>query len=83
MFNNKYLQDIEKNKEKLIELKLYDCYFKVIALEGALISYLVAASFINRSRAEILYWLILFILVAFNIYVLKNVDTKPGIVRAK
>ncbi|UQG60425.1 O-antigen ligase family protein [Marinobacter sp. M3C] len=73
----------KKTKKKLIELKLYDCYFKVIALEGALISYLVAASFINRSRAEILYWLILFILVAFNIYVLKNVDTKPGIVRAK
>lgn len=71
-----------KTKRKLIELKLYDCYFKIIALEGALICYLVAASFINRSRAEVLYWLILFIIASFNIYVLKKVDTKCGIVNA-
>ena len=51
-----------------------DAYFLVFAIEAALITYLVAVTFLNRSRAEILYWLVLFCAVAYNIYYLKNKD---------
>jgi len=46
----------------------------MLALEGALLSFLVAASFINRARAEMLYWLILFIAIASNIYYLRFIE---------
>jgi hypothetical protein len=46
-------------------------YFKIIALESAFFSYLVAMSFMNRFRAEILYWIVLFIACAYNIYIVK------------
>jgi len=49
-------------------------YFKIISLEAALISFLVAMSFMNRFRAEILYWLILYTACAYNIYVIKSPD---------
>ena len=64
-----------KTKRYLIQVENYDAYFKVLALEGALISFLVAASFIDRARSEMLYWLILFIAVASNIYYLRFVDS--------
>jgi hypothetical protein len=48
----------------------------MLALEGALLSFLVAASFIDRARAEMLYWLILFIAIASNVYYLRFSD--PG-----
>ncbi|WP_298447399.1 O-antigen ligase family protein [uncultured Marinobacter sp.] len=57
-----------RTKQHLIRKENYDAYFKILALEGALLSFIVAASFINRTRAEVLYWLILFIAVASNIY---------------
>ena len=46
-------------------------YFKMIALEAALISFILSMTFINRYRAEILYWLILFTACAYNIYIVK------------
>lgn len=46
----------------------------MLALEGALLSFLVAASFIDRARSEMLYWLILFIAIASNIYYLRFSD---------
>jgi len=58
-------------KRYLINVEKYDAYFKVLALEGALLSFLVAASFIDRTRSGMLYWLILFIAVASNIYYLR------------
>lgn len=64
-----------KTKRYLIQIENYDAYFKVLALEGALISFLVASSFIDRARSEMLYWLILFIAIASNIYYLRFVDS--------
>ena len=58
----------KRTKIEIIKIGNYDSYFKVLALEGALISFLVAGSFIDRGRAEVLYWLILFIAIAANIY---------------
>jgi len=49
----------------------FENYFKILALEAALLCYLVAMSFMNRFRAEILYWLILYTACAYNIYVIK------------
>ncbi|RBW49727.1 O-antigen ligase family protein [Marinobacter sp. F3R11] len=74
-----------KTKQHLINVENYDAYFKVLALEGALISFLVAASFIDRARSEMLYWLILFIAVASNIYYIRfselgNRKRKPPMV---
>lgn len=48
-----------------------DSYYKIIAIEGALISFVVAMTFLNRVRAEILYWCILYTAVAYNIYIAK------------
>lgn len=61
-------------KRHLINVENYDAYFKVLALEGALLSFLVTASFIDRGRSEMLYWLILFIAIASNIYYLRSKD---------
>lgn len=49
-----------------------DEYFKVIAIQAALLSFIVSMTFINRMRAEVLYWLILYAACAYNIYVLKT-----------
>jgi len=45
----------------------HNLYFKVLALESAFICYLGAASFVDLFRAEILYWLIMFIACLNNI----------------
>ncbi|SHK45979.1 O-Antigen ligase [Marinobacter antarcticus] len=65
-----------KTKQFLLKKDHYKAYFKVIALEGALISFLVAASFINRARSELLFWLILFVAVSSNIYYLQANNQK-------
>ncbi len=57
---------------RLKEDKDIENYFKIIALQAACFSYLIAMSFMNRFRAEILYWLILYTACAYNIYVLKS-----------
>jgi hypothetical protein len=46
-------------------------YFQILALEAALLSFLISMTFINRFRAEIFYWLILFTACAYNIYIVK------------
>ena len=56
----------------LREIGDHDNYFKVIALKAALLSFLVAMSFMNRARAEILYWLVLYTACAYNIYVING-----------
>jgi hypothetical protein len=61
-------------KRYLINVENYNAYFKVLALEGALLSFLIAASFIDRTRSGMLYWLILFIAVASNVYYLRGKD---------
>ncbi|SOB75152.1 O-antigen ligase [Marinobacter sp. LV10R510-11A] len=63
-----------KTKRYLVNIEHYDAYFKMLALEGALLSFLITASFIDRGRSEMLYWLILFIAVASNIYYLRSIN---------
>ena len=48
-------------------------YFKLLALECALLGYLVAGTFINRFRAEILYWMIVLLAIGINVYFLQRV----------
>jgi hypothetical protein len=47
-------------------------YYRVVAIEAALISFLIAMTFLNRMRAEILYWLILYTACLHNIYLVKT-----------
>ena len=65
-------------KKMLREANQVDKYFKIIAIQAAFIAFIIAMSFLNRMRAEILYWLILYTACAYNIYVLKtqSADTK-------
>jgi len=63
---------LKKMKNYLTLKKQIDEYFLIVAIETAFISFLVAATFINRFRAETLYWLILFIACAFNIYFIQK-----------
>tara|TARA_B100001013_G_scaffold339455_1_gene261510 strand:- start:673 stop:1038 length:366 start_codon:yes stop_codon:yes gene_type:complete len=58
-------------KRALKERVDVDNYFKVIALQCALLAFVVAMTFMNRMRAEILYWCVLFIACAYNIYVVR------------
>lgn len=61
-----------KTKKLAIEQGRNTTYFKLLALECALISYLVAGTFIDQFRAEILYWMILLISVGTNVYYLQS-----------
>ena len=61
-----------KVKKFLLEKKDYKNYFKIIALECALIGFLVAGTFLNRFRAEILYWMMLFLMLAIKLYYLQQ-----------
>jgi O-antigen ligase len=49
-----------------------DRYYKIVAIEAAFVAFVVAMSFMNRFRAEILYWCVLFTACAYNIYVLRR-----------
>lgn len=49
-----------------------DMLLKAIALESALLSYLIAATFLDRMRAEVLYWLVLFIACAYNLNIVRG-----------
>ncbi len=61
----------------------YDIYFLILALECALIGYLVAGTFINRFRAEVLYWMILFLAIAVKVYYLRASGSDLGIKSVK
>ncbi|MBF7072158.1 O-antigen ligase family protein [Glaciecola sp. MH2013] len=45
---------------------------RVIAIGAGLLCFIVSMTFLNRFRAEILYWFVLFTAVVYNLYVLKN-----------
>lgn len=61
-----------QTKLHLLDAEKIDEYFKVIAIEVALFSFLIAATFINKFRSEMLYWLILFLACGANIYYLQD-----------
>ena len=63
-------------RKELRRTNQVDEYYKIIAIQGALIAFIVAMTFINRMRAEVLYWLILYSACAYNIYILKAQSKK-------
>ncbi|MEA1050974.1 O-antigen ligase family protein [Lamprobacter modestohalophilus] len=46
----------------------------VLAIQASLISYLVSATFLDRMRAVVLYWLIMFAACAYNVYVKQAIN---------
>lgn len=57
-----------RRAKKLSERLLDNTYLKVlVTLEAGFISLLVSMSFINRLKAEIFYWMFLFIVIAINL----------------
>lgn len=67
---------LKKCKVGLLERKAAQDYYLIIAIEGALITYMAAMTFLDRHRAEILYWLIMFSMCAYNIYVKKAAEVE-------
>ncbi len=68
-------------KKKLKEQGNVDEYFRIIAIQSGFIAFLIAMTFINRMRAEVLYWIILYTACLYNIYILtpstyKSVERK-------
>jgi len=64
-------QHLSKAKAFLIAKKNYRLYYLGIALEGAMISFLVTGTFINVFRVQMLYWLMLFC-ICFCVIVLNE-----------
>ncbi|WP_339772592.1 O-antigen ligase family protein [uncultured Paraglaciecola sp.] len=62
----------KKCKKLLTAPELLDDYFKVICIESMLITFVVTMSFLNRMRAEIFVWCILFVACAYNVYYLRK-----------
>ena len=69
---------LNKVRSYLRDNQLVDEYFKIIALQGSLIAFVIAMTFLNRMRAEVLYWLIMFSAAAYNVYVLKKYAGQPN-----
>ena len=62
----------------LLKNKDIDNYYKIIAIEAFFLAFIIAMTFLNRFRAEILYWLVMFTACAYNIYVIKpKSESKP------
>lgn len=67
-----------RTKAWLLSQGRTDEYFLILALEAALLSYLVTVSVIDRFRAEIFYWLFLFMAAAANVYYLQYQEYRAG-----
>ena len=67
-----------KAKLWLLSIDENTSYFKILALECALLGYMAAATFINQFRAEVLYWMIMLLAVGINVHYLQRlrVQTK-------
>lgn len=57
-----------KAKKFVVKRKEFEAYFQILALECAIVGFFIAGTFINRFRAEILFWMILFTAVAVKVY---------------
>lgn len=65
-------------KKHLIAEKDFRGYFHLSAIECALVGYLVTGSFIDQFRSEVLYWMILFVAVATNVYYLQPLQASDA-----
>jgi hypothetical protein len=73
------LKCLQKCRNKMKTDGRVDEYFKMIAIQGAFVAYLISMSFLNRSRAEILYWLVMISASAYNLYILKDRNKSKGL----
>ncbi len=58
---------LRQAKALLISRKLYEDYYLLVAIQSGLIGFLVAGTFIDAFRAEILYWFMIFCISAVAI----------------
>jgi O-antigen ligase len=68
----------KKARQQVLASNDTNAYFQIRALECGLLGFLVAGSFINQFRAEILYWMILLVAVAANHYYLRRQTTEQA-----
>lgn len=66
-------RSLGKAKRWVLENGDSTAYFQLLALQCGFIGYLAAASFINQFRAQILYWMILFLMVSINVHFLQPI----------
>jgi len=59
---------LSRAKKWVLENADNTVYFQLLALQCGFLGYLATASFINQFRAQILYWMILFIMVGINVH---------------
>lgn len=64
-------QSLRRAKKWVLENADNTAYFQLLALQCGFIGYLATASFINQFRAQILYWMILFLMVGINVHFLQ------------
>ena len=74
------MRAMRKAKTELKRKNKLEKYYQVVAIQSAFIGFMVTMTFINRLRAEVLYWLILYTMIAYNTYVLKPRNA-PGVYR--
>lgn len=63
---------LRRSRKEVLKSGAIGLYFKLIAIEGAFVAFLISMSFLNRSRAEVFYWIVLFACCAYNIYVVRS-----------
>ena len=74
------LLTLSKVKKRLSIDAMYAEHWKMTAIQASIITFAISMTFMNRMRAEILYWLILYSACAYNLYVLngaKNITPNP------
>ncbi len=64
---NALYQHLKRAKKETLKQHDFKNYYLLIALQAAMISFMIAGSFIDTFRLEVFYWLILFISCACNI----------------
>ena len=68
----------QKCKRNLIKAGDYETYHLVVAMQAALLCFMVSMTFLDRMRAEVLYWLILYTACAYHLYVVVEARKEPG-----
>jgi len=68
-----FITILRTTKKLKIENRI-EPYFKVLAIGCSLFCFVISMTFLNRFRAEILYWCILYTAVAYNIYFLRSIN---------
>jgi O-antigen ligase len=68
---------MRKCRRLLSSAEHVDDYNRVVAIEAALVAYVIAMTFLNRMRAEVFYWCILYAACAYNIYVVRGLAHAP------